>query len=163
MPKKVPMKRALSALAVLAVLVPFAWFLVYAGGDSRIAGSETIYVFDLEAGTYEVGSVLDGVPAEGDAYAWAKLFSCGACEPAQRYVGYIERFSGDLRNRLAQARTHGMVQSILATTQWRNPKDYEVRDPEAEAWVPITSDEGREITQKARRCEEGRPARECRP
>lgn len=128
-------------MLVLAVLI-----LVLQPSDSDgTLNSSTKYVYDVENGELSKGSIKN-VPAAtpSDSFAWANAFSCCECTKDELFVGYLEQFDGELRQRLAMAETSQMASSMIAQYQGP-PEDHMIKRPGDAVWVPYDSPQGQAI------------------
>jgi len=118
------------------------------------------------------GSATDGSPAG----VRARVFTCGKCSQSERFIGYLETYSSEMKQR-RQAMEERVrapqpagpdpsltMEVIMLETDLRQGLASLVKRPEDAAWVPIKSPEGQQIVQAAhRRCGANAVAKPCSP
>ena len=145
---------------VAAVVGIFAWG---GGGEPDRVDNAQVYLYDLDSGELSGGS-LDRVPGvqEEPTRVWARVFTCGKDTADERFVGYLERFGGELKSLIQRSQSRDQAFSHIA--RYQGPAaDHQVRAPDGGPWVPANSEAGQRIVRQARARCSPRPAKPCFP
>lgn len=156
-----------AALAVVALLVYVtrprtrpqdgdgqhqAWYIDL-NDKQRFTADDTLASVARESGDFE------GLPSGVRVY----VFACGSCaDEGTRFVGYYERFTPEVLERLKAAKITRYHQLGDPPPSWVEPGRMR-RAVDGEAWYAANTDEGRYIeTDLYKKCP-GRDITECRP
>ncbi len=136
-----------------------AWFYDLNTGELFTASADAIPPIDAPSGPLRVG----GGPAGVRAY----VFTCGECDDASRFVGYIETYSPAASRQMRAARQRAnserrSIDFLLLDREAR--KGRLVKRVNDTQWVPAYGELGaRIVTSVVRRCAQGQQVKPCLP
>ena len=153
---------AITMLLLAMALGGLAWQMDMVGG----ATVSTAYYYDLNTGEiFEAEAGLhppiatDTGPAAG---VQATVFTCGACEPGERFIGWLTKYTPEAKEVMDEAPQDVSQMPPAAYEAMVNGKL--VRSLEILEWVPVNSHFGRQITTAVSdRCPDNTTPQMCTP
>lgn len=136
-----------TVVITVVVLVVAGMVVFRSSGRGSRRPIEHRYFYDLSAGEVMVmkNQLAPVTTASGAQAVWAEVFSCGGCDdPSQRFVGFLEKASDELRQDMnkpvAEQNPDLFMSGMLVALPPEKPGD-------APQWVPRSAPAAMRITE----------------
>jgi len=144
-------------IIALAVLLLAGWrgYVAWQGGIAP--GARYYYFFDTVTHDLVSASAANVPPVKigGNECVRAFLYSCGSCTEQDRFVGFYEKYTPEMRTKLANASDPMEAMAAAANRGLLQSVD-------GEHWFPAGSKESLKILERLK-CPDGSSAKPCLP
>lgn len=148
-----------AVIAVVIMILALLFIFMQCKGRTATAGSGKAWYFDVAAGTTfaDDATLIPPItsPAGNEAVR-VHFYSCGDCNESERFVGYYERYTPEVKAKLEAARTSNQ------------PDQYYEMEGEgllisldAKQWFPMYSPQAEESLSSKLQCPGGKRLRYC--